>query len=214
MCQLHNRHTPPIIGPLEGPAIRITRLPPHGPKPGQSVPAWVARIDRADRRERDAAAWRKRIGPLGNPDRPDLTGPTQCRTVPVWSGPGQPIANKPMNQQQLVEQLDAAMAAADEAKKAEAAARDALLSYMIDRGVGTIKADYGQIQAVSTPVWEYRDGGVTKAAAEVDRAERTAKVARDLLKGCQSAARSAGKAKVIETKVALRVVRGKVDAAA
>jgi hypothetical protein len=39
-------------------------------------------------------------------------------------------------------------------------------------------------------------------------------VARDLLKGCQSAARSAGKAKVIETKVALRVVRGKVDAAA
>lgn len=212
MCQLHNRHTPPIIGPLGSLAIRIIRLQRHGPKPGQSVSAWVARIDRADRRERDAAAWR--TGPLGNPDRADLTGPTKCRTVHVWSEPGQPIANKPMNQQQLVDQLDAAMAAADEAKKAEAAARDALLSYMIDRGVGTIKADYGQIQAVSTPVWEYRDGGVTKAAAEVDRAERAAKVARDLLKGCQSAARSAGKAKVVETKVALRVVRGKVDAAA
>lgn len=192
----------------------IERLRPFGPKPGQSVRAWVGRVDRADRRIRDAAMWsRRRIGPLDRSGR-DLTDPTGSVTVHSWSdNQSAEIAIQPMNQQQLVDNLNATMIAAAEAAAAEAAARASLLDYMTANQIGTIRAEFGQIQAVSTPVWEYRDGGVTKAAAEVTRAERVAKAAREFLKGCQSAARSAGgaRAKLIDTKLTLRVVRGKVD---
>lgn len=193
----------------------IERLRPFGPKPGQSVRAWIGRVDRADRRIRDAAMWsRRRIGPLDRTTTTGLTDPTAPATVHTWSdNQSAEIAIQPMNQQQLVDNLNATMIAAAEAAAAEAAARASLLDYMTANEIGTIRAEFGQIQAVSTPVWEYRDGGVTKAAAEVTKAERVAKAAREFLKGCQSAARSAGgaRAKLIDTKLTLRVVRGKVD---
>lgn len=42
------------------PLPRITKLPRNGPKPGQSVAAWLHAKDRRCQAERDAAQWKQR----------------------------------------------------------------------------------------------------------------------------------------------------------
>lgn len=109
----------------------------------------------------------------------------------------------------VFDELQAAIAAAEEAKAREALARDAVLAYLQKTGEARAKLPWANVSIVSTPIWEYRDGGVTTAKAEVAKAEATLKAAKALLKGAEGAAKAAGgsKAKVIETVTTLRVVK-------
>jgi hypothetical protein len=106
-------------------------------------------------------------------------------------------------------ELRSAIAAAEEAKAREAAARDAVLRFLTESGEKGSKLPWANISVVNTPVWEYRDGGVTSAKADVAKAETTLKQAKALLKGAQDAAKAAGgsKARIIDTATTLRIVK-------
>ena len=106
-------------------------------------------------------------------------------------------------------ELRSAIAAAEEAKKREAAARDAVIRFLNESGEKGAKLPWANVSVVSTPVWEYRDGGVTSAKADVAKAETALKQAKALLKGAQDAAKAAGgsKARVTDTVTTLRVVK-------
>jgi hypothetical protein len=49
---------PSSESPMNHPGTTIVRLPRNGPKPGQSVSAWLYGKDRNCQRERDAAKWK------------------------------------------------------------------------------------------------------------------------------------------------------------
>ena len=89
-----------------------------------------------------------------------------------------------------------------------ARAKAQVMELMTDAGVKTVKLPTAQIQVVETPVWEYRDRGVTAARVDVEKAEKVVKGAKAVLKGAEGAAKAAGgaRARVTETKVAVRVV--------
>ena len=105
--------------------------------------------------------------------------------------------------------LQAAIAASEEAKAREALARQAVVDFLTGTGEKRAKLPWANVSLVSTPVWEYRDGGVTAAKAEVAKVETTLKAAKALLKGAENAAKAAGgsKAKVTDTLTTLRVVK-------
>ena len=52
--------TPQAITMNKAPEPRIVKLPPNGPKPGQSTEAWLRGKDRNCQRERDDAFWSKK----------------------------------------------------------------------------------------------------------------------------------------------------------
>lgn len=106
-------------------------------------------------------------------------------------------------------ELRSAIAAAEEAKAREAAARDAVIGFLTESGEKGAKLPWANVSVVNTPVWEYRDGGVTSAKADVAKAETTLKQAKALLKGAQDAAKAAGgsKARIIDTATTLRIVK-------
>lgn len=109
----------------------------------------------------------------------------------------------------VFEELQAAISAAEEAKQREALARQAVVDFLTESGERGAKLPWANLSVVSTPIWEYRDGGVTAAKAEVAKAETTLKQAKALLKGAENAAKAAGgsKAKVTDTLTTLRVVK-------
>ncbi len=109
----------------------------------------------------------------------------------------------------VFDELKAAIAAAEEAKQREALARQAVVDFLAESGEKGAKLPWANLSVVSTPVWEYRDGGVTTAKAEVAKAETALKSAKALLKGAEGAAKAAGgsKAKVTDTVTTLRVVK-------
>ena len=109
----------------------------------------------------------------------------------------------------VFDDLQAAIAASEEAKAREALARQAVVDFLTESGEKGAKLAWANVSIVSTPVWEYRDGGVTAAKAEVAKVETTLKAAKALLKGAENAAKAAGgsKAKVTDTLTTLRVVK-------
>ena len=90
-----------------------------------------------------------------------------------------------------------------------ARAKERILALMTDAGVKTAKVAGAQVQVVATDVWEYRDRGVTSAKADVEKAEKAVKAAKAVLKGAEGAAKASGgaRARVVETKVVVRVLR-------
>lgn len=109
----------------------------------------------------------------------------------------------------VFDELRSAIAAAEEAKARETAARDAVIAYLQETGESRAKLSWANISVVNTPVWEYRDGGVTSAKADVAKAETALKQAKALLKGAQDAAKAAGgsKARITDTATTLRIVK-------
>ena len=109
----------------------------------------------------------------------------------------------------VFDDLKAAITAAEEAKAREALARQAVVDFLTESGEKSAKLAWANVSIVSTPVWEYRDGGVTSAKAEVAKIETTLKAAKALLKGAENAAKAAGgaKAKVTDTVTTLRIVK-------
>ena len=90
-----------------------------------------------------------------------------------------------------------------------ARAKENILALMTAEGVKTAKLGWGQVQVVSTDVWEYRDRGVTEARKSVEAKERELKGAKAVLKGAEGAAKASGgaRARVTATNRAVRVVR-------
>lgn len=106
-------------------------------------------------------------------------------------------------------ELRSAIAAAEEAKAREAAAREAVIRFLTESGEKGAKLPWANVSIVSTPVWEYRDGGVTASKEAVVKAETALKQAKALLKGAQDAAKAAGgaKARITDTTTTLRIVK-------
>ena len=109
----------------------------------------------------------------------------------------------------VFDELQAAITASEEAKQREALAREAVIRFLAETGEKGAKLPWANVSIVSTPVWEYRDGGVTASKEAVVKAETALKAAKALLKGAENAAKAAGgsKAKVTETLTTLRVVK-------
>lgn len=109
----------------------------------------------------------------------------------------------------VFDDLQAAIAAAEEAKAREALARQAVVDFLTESGEKGAKLPWANLSVVSTPVWEYRDGGVTSAKAEVAKIETALKAAKSLLKGAEGAAKAAGgaKARITDTVTTLRIVK-------
>ncbi|MGA0848158.1 MAG: hypothetical protein ACO3PY_06095 [Pontimonas sp.] len=109
----------------------------------------------------------------------------------------------------VFDDLKAAITAAEEAKAREALARQAVVDFLTETGEKGAKLPWANVSIVSTPIWEYRDGGVTTAKADVAKAETALKAAKALLKGAENAAKAAGgaKAKVTDTVTTLRIVK-------
>lgn len=109
----------------------------------------------------------------------------------------------------VFDDLKAAITAAEEAKAHEAQARQAVVDFLSESGEKSAKLAWANVSIVSTPIWEYRDGGVTTAKADVAKAETALKQAKALLKGAENAAKAAGgaKAKVTDTVTTLRIVK-------
>ena len=109
----------------------------------------------------------------------------------------------------VFDELQAAITASEEAKAREAVARQLVIDFLTETGEARAKLAWANVSLVHTPVWEYRDGGVTAAKAEVAKIETALKAAKSLLKGAEGAAKAAGgsKAKVIETVTTLRIVK-------
>ena len=109
----------------------------------------------------------------------------------------------------VFDELQAAITVSEEAKQREALARQSVIDFLAESGEKGAKLPWANVSIVSTPVWEYRDGGVTAAKAEVAKVETTLKAAKALLKGAENAAKAAGgsKAKVTDTVTTLRVVK-------
>jgi phenylpyruvate tautomerase PptA (4-oxalocrotonate tautomerase family) len=105
--------------------------------------------------------------------------------------------------------LLAAMDALAEQQSRVEAAKARIMELMTDAGVKTAKLPTAQVQVVATDVWEYRDRGVTEARKSVEAKERELKGVKAVLKGAEGAAKAAGgaRARVVETKVSVRVVR-------
>jgi hypothetical protein len=108
----------------------------------------------------------------------------------------------------VFENLRSSIAAAKAAKERESAARLSVIEFLAGSGDKSAKLSWANISVVSTHEWKYRDGGVTEAAATVARIEKDLKAAKAVLKGAKDSAQATGgsKAKVIDTKVTLRVV--------
>lgn len=98
----------------------------------------------------------------------------------------------------------------EEQQNRVAAAKERIMALMTAEGVKTARVAGAQIQVVATDVWEYRDRGVTAARESVALAEKAVKGAKAVLKGAEGAAKASGgaRARVTETKVGVRVVRG------
>ncbi|MCP4843250.1 MAG: hypothetical protein GY887_16115 [Halieaceae bacterium] len=107
----------------------------------------------------------------------------------------------------VFENLRSSIAAAKEAQERESAARLSVIEFLTGSGDKSAKLSWANISVVSTHEWKYRDGGVTEAAATVARIEKDLKAAKAVLKGAKDSAQATGgsKAKVIDTKVTLRV---------
>jgi len=121
-----------------------------------------------------------------------------------------PFANNPamITIEQAGAELLRAMDLLTEQQAVVARAKAQVMELMTDAGVKTVKLPTAQIQVVETPVWEYRDRGVTAARVDVEKAEKVVKGVKAVLKGAEGAAKAAGgaRARVTETKVAVRVV--------
>ena len=119
------------------------------------------------------------------------------------------MTNTTLTIEQAGAELLAAMDLLAEQQARVDAAKGRIMELMTGEGVKTSRIANAQVQVVETPVWEYRDRGVTTARADVERAERAVKGAKALLKGAQDAAKAAGgaRARVTETLRSVRVVR-------
>lgn len=109
----------------------------------------------------------------------------------------------------VFEELRLAILASEEAKAREALARQAVIDFMTESGHKSTKLSWACVSVVTTPHWEYRDGGVTAAKADVAKAETALKQAKALLKGAQDSAKAAGgaKARITDTATTLRIVK-------
>lgn len=107
-----------------------------------------------------------------------------------------------------IDQLAAALAAADEANARLVAIKAQILADLVDADVPTVKVPWGQIQRVREATWTYRDRAVTEGTKELQKAETEVAKLRKLLKGYKEAARAAGKAKQGDVSFSLRIVRG------
>lgn len=116
--------------------------------------------------------------------------------------------NTPLTIETAGAELLRAMDLLAEQQAVVARAKAQIMEMMVAEGVKTARVAGSQIQVVETPVWEYRDRGVTAARADVEKAERALKAEKALLKGAEGAAKAAGgaRARVTATGRAVRVV--------
>lgn len=123
------------------------------------------------------------------------------------------IPEKPSPTLNVFENLRSTIAASEKAKERESAARRAVIEFMTESGDKSAKLSWANISVVHTAEWKYRDGGVTEAAEKVAKIEKELKAAKAVLKGAKDSAKATGgtKAKVVDTKVTLRVVAVKQD---
>ena len=142
------------------------------------------------------------IRPAAGPTTRYNMGTGQIRPTPFADNPAMTTI------EQAGAELLRAMDLLTEQQAVVARAKAQVMELMTDAGVKTVKLPTAQIQVVETPVWEYRDRGVTAARVDVEKAEKVVKGVKAVLKGAEGAAKAAGgaRARVTETKVAVRVV--------